>query len=74
MTGIQGHIAGTNGAPQPIRGVEVATILGPRNVQVELQNPDLLVPPTTDSGTIPNFKYSFERHTLGCCRSAGRAR
>ena len=44
---------------QPIRGRDGATILGPRNVQLERQNPDLLTPPTTDSGTIPNLKYSF---------------
>ena len=58
MRGIQHHIA-SNGDPQPIRGVAGATILGPRNVPVELQNPDLLAPPTTDSGTIPNLKYSY---------------
>jgi oxalate decarboxylase len=49
----------SNGSPEPIRGREGATILGPRNVEVELQNPDLLTPPTTDSGTIPNLKYSY---------------
>ena len=49
----------TNGLPQPISGANGATILGPRNVAVELQNPDLLIGPWTDAGTIPNLKYSF---------------
>jgi oxalate decarboxylase len=46
--------------PQPIRVDEGATILGPRNTSVQRDNPDLLVPPATDSGTIPNLKYSFD--------------
>ncbi|ASS74222.1 oxalate decarboxylase [Tumebacillus algifaecis] len=33
--------------------------LGPRDVIRDLQNPDLLVPPPTDAGTIPNLKFSF---------------
>jgi oxalate decarboxylase len=47
------------GVPEPIRGDEGAPILGPRNIPVEQANPDLLVPPATDSGTIPNLKFSF---------------
>ncbi len=46
-------------APEPIRGDEGAPILGPRNVPLELQNPDMLVSPRTDAGTIPNLKYSY---------------
>ena len=49
----------TNGLPQPIRGTDGSTILGPRNVPVERQNPDLLTAPMTDSRTVPNLKYSF---------------
>jgi oxalate decarboxylase family bicupin protein len=45
--------------PEPIRGTLGATILGPQNIPIELQNPDLLAPPTTDSGSIPNFKWPF---------------
>ncbi|MCW3065167.1 MAG: oxalate decarboxylase [Solirubrobacterales bacterium] len=48
------------GEPQPIRGDEGATILGPHNRPLQLANPDLLVPPDTDSGTLPNLKYSFD--------------
>src|SRR3954451_4026962 len=45
--------------PQPIRGHDGATILGPRNPAIERANPDLLAPPRTDSRTVPNLKYSF---------------
>jgi oxalate decarboxylase len=45
--------------PQPIRGNDGAPILGPRNLPVERENPDLLSPPATDHGTIPNLKFSF---------------
>jgi oxalate decarboxylase len=31
----------------------------PRNVPLERENPDLLASPYTDSGTIPNLKFSF---------------
>jgi oxalate decarboxylase len=51
--------AGSNGDPQPIRGDRGATILGPRNVPVELQNPDVLVAPETDAGTVQSFKWPF---------------
>jgi oxalate decarboxylase len=45
--------------PQPIRGVEGGSILGPRNLPLERENPDLLASPATDHGTIPNLKFSF---------------
>jgi oxalate decarboxylase len=45
--------------PQPLRGDEGASILGPRNRALERENPDLLASPSTDSGTIPNLKFSF---------------
>jgi oxalate decarboxylase len=50
---------GNGRLPQPIRGDLGASILGPRNVPVERENPDLLASPFTDSGTIPNLKFSF---------------
>jgi oxalate decarboxylase len=46
-------------SPQPIRGEMGASILGPCNLPVEAENPDLLASPHTDAGTIPNFKFSF---------------
>lgn len=44
---------------EPIRGTKGATILGPRNPAVEEQNPDILLPPETDHGGIPNLKFPF---------------
>ena len=48
-----------NGHVEPVRGDEGAPILGPRNLPLERENPDLLVSPRTDSGTIPNLKFSY---------------
>src|SRR5260221_9986669 len=48
-----------NHPPQPIRDGLGASILGPHNVPVERENPDLLASPSTDNGTIPNLKFSF---------------
>jgi oxalate decarboxylase len=45
--------------PQPVVDGRGATILGPRNVPVERENPDVLVAPTTDAGTVPNLKWPF---------------
>jgi oxalate decarboxylase len=45
--------------PQPKRGRKGGTDTGPRNVALDRQNPDMLVPPDTDSGTVPNLKFSF---------------
>lgn len=36
--------------PEPVRGSLGAPMLGPHNVPIELQNADLLAPPTTDNG------------------------
>lgn len=41
-----------NVSPVPIRGTLGATILGPQNLATDLQNADLLAPPSTDSGTV----------------------
>lgn len=49
----------SNVVPQPIRGTIGATIVGPKNVDVELQNPDTFAPPTTDEGQVPNLKWPF---------------
>jgi oxalate decarboxylase len=44
---------------QPVLGNKGATILGPRNPERESQNPDLLRPPPTDHGSVPNLRFSF---------------
>jgi hypothetical protein len=46
-------------SPQPVRGNRGAPILGPRNLPLERENPDLLASADTDTGTIPNLKFSF---------------
>jgi oxalate decarboxylase len=51
--------AAGNSIPQPVRGEEGAPIIGPRNTPLARENPDLLSPPATDSGTVPNLKFSF---------------
>lgn len=50
---------GASSAPERIRGDRGGTILGPRNVPVELENPDVLIAPDTDAGTVPNLKWPF---------------
>jgi oxalate decarboxylase len=45
--------------PQPVIDGRGATILGPRNVPIERENPDVLVSPVTDAGTIPNLKFPY---------------
>ena len=44
---------------QPIRGNKGATDPGPRNLELDRQNPDVFTPPETDSGSLPNMKFSF---------------
>jgi len=46
---------------EPIRSADQTGWLdqGPRNRERDLQNPDILVPPTTDHGTITNLRFSF---------------
>jgi oxalate decarboxylase len=45
--------------PQPERHGEGGTDPGPRNTVRDRQNPDVLVPPPTDHGTLPNLRFSF---------------
>src|ERR1700687_5238773 len=45
--------------PQPQRPGYGGTDPGPRNLLRDQQNPDLIVPPSTDSGTLPNLRFSF---------------
>ncbi|BBI33291.1 oxalate decarboxylase family bicupin [Cohnella abietis] len=46
--------------PQPIRSDGAgATDLGPRDIMRDIENPNMLVPPITDAGLIPNLKFSF---------------
>jgi oxalate decarboxylase len=45
--------------PQPQRPGHGGTDPGPRNLTRDRQNPDMLVPPSTDHGTLPNLRFSF---------------
>ncbi|KAF5382302.1 hypothetical protein D9757_008456 [Collybiopsis confluens] len=45
--------------PKPFRGTTGASILGPDNIPLDLENPDLLAPPSTDNGEISNSKWPF---------------
>lgn len=45
--------------PEPIRGTLGAAVIGPQNIPMDLQNPDLLGPPTTDSGLVGTLKWPF---------------
>ncbi|RDB25886.1 Oxalate decarboxylase OxdC [Hypsizygus marmoreus] len=49
----------TPGIHQPIHGSLGAKLLGPTNNAIVKQNPDLLAPPTTDHGSVPNAKWPF---------------
>jgi len=49
----------TGDIPQPERQGVGGTDVGPRNIMLDRQNPDLLVPPPTDHGTVPNLRFSF---------------
>jgi oxalate decarboxylase len=49
-----------NQVPQPSRAPGVGgTDPGPRNVLRDRQNPDMLNPPSTDHGTLPNLRFSY---------------
>ena len=55
---------GTGLQPLPYRNGEGSDILGPRNLDREKQQPDMVRPPSTDHGTLPNMKWSFaDSHT-----------
>lgn len=43
----------------PIRGKLGASIIGPQNVDIERQNADLFIPPSSDVGSVKNAKWPF---------------
>lgn len=50
----------TGPIPQPIRNDGAGgPDYGPRDVMRDIENPDMLVPPVTDAGLMPNLKMSF---------------
>jgi oxalate decarboxylase len=50
--------------PQPHRPGFGGTNPAPHNVVLDRRNPDLLAPPATDEGTLPNLRFPFsDAHT-----------
>ncbi len=49
----------SSSVPQPVRPGHGGNDPGPRNLMRDQQNPDILVPPSTDHGTLPNLRFSF---------------
>lgn len=45
--------------PLPWRNGHGASVLGPWNRDRSRQNPDLVRPPSTDHGDVPNMRWSF---------------
>jgi oxalate decarboxylase len=59
QTNDQANNQTNNQNPQPMRGDRGGTDNGPHNTMLDRQNPDILVPPATDHGTLPNLRWSF---------------
>jgi len=45
--------------PQPIHGLHGADDPGPRNIALDKMNPNILTPPTTDNGGMPNLNWAY---------------
>ncbi|KIW87816.1 uncharacterized protein Z519_11400 [Cladophialophora bantiana CBS 173.52] len=50
---------GNDWQPLPWRNGDGATMMGPRNKDRERQNPDMIRPPSTDHGSMSNYRWSF---------------
>jgi oxalate decarboxylase len=58
----ESHAAGAHEMTEPIKATKAtkgATDLGPRDQVRDAENPDILVPPSTDKGLVPNLRFSF---------------
>lgn len=53
------HAQTADAIPQPQRPGRGGTDHGPRDLTRDRQNPDMLVPPSTDHGSLPNLRFSF---------------
>jgi len=56
---VQSYAAGTDQMPEPIKSTKGGTDIGPRDPTRDAENPDVLVPPSTDKGLVPNLRFSF---------------
>jgi oxalate decarboxylase len=55
----QGYAPGANQMSEPIKQAKGGTDIGPRDTIRDSENPDLLIPPSTDKGLVPNLRFSF---------------
>jgi oxalate decarboxylase len=53
------HALGANQMSEPIEMTKGGTDLGPRDAVRDAENPDILTPPSTDKGLVPNLRFSF---------------
>jgi oxalate decarboxylase len=44
---------------EPIRATKGGTDIGRRDLARDAESPDVLVPPSTDKGLVPNLRFSF---------------
>ena len=59
-TAAGGLLTGTTLARGQTNEPRGGTNPGPANPALIAQNPDMLIPPTTDHGTLPNLRFSFD--------------
>src|SRR4051812_37378283 len=59
LTATAAAAAAADQPPQPQRPGRGGTEPRPRNPTLDRLNPDMLVPPATDHGPLPNLKFSF---------------
>lgn len=55
----QSYARGAEQMPEPIKPGKGGTDIGPRDQTRDAENPDILVPPSTDKGLVPNLRFSF---------------
>jgi oxalate decarboxylase len=55
----ESNASGAHAMPEPIKATKGGTDLGPRDQVRDAENPDILVPPPTDKGLVPNLRFSF---------------
>ncbi|KAJ7735617.1 oxalate decarboxylase [Mycena maculata] len=53
-----------SGDPEPVRGSLGAPILGPDNIPMDHENPDLFAPPTSDAGSVQVWPFSLSHNRL----------
>jgi oxalate decarboxylase len=57
------HALGANQMPEPIESMKGGTDIGPRDAVRDAENPDILTPPSTDKGLVPNLRFSLPTRT-----------